>query len=183
MSVINDQLDALSPRDRKLLAGMLVVLGVLIVGVVFFAMNRSLSSKAETISDKKQALALIQAYHTRHEVAEARIAAAEETLREFGDQPASAFLERAATSVEVREQFTVTKQGTEIDGNLARTRYKVELNRVPIVLAHNYIYDIEVSDYPMQIESAAWRIQKRGDERLAQVTLELVTFALEEEAG
>jgi len=180
MSLISDQLDALSPRDRKLLSGLLIFFGLAIVVGVFFVMNRTLSAKASTISDKKEALALIQAYDARFQIAEARIVQAEEKLREYGNQPASAFLERAATTVQVREQFSVAKQGTETEGNLERTRYRVELNRVPVDLSLNYVYDIEVSDYPMEVESASWRIQDRRDERLAILTLELVTFALQE---
>jgi type II secretory pathway component PulM len=180
VGVLSDQLDALSPRDRKLLAGMFLFFGLAFVFVVFFGMNRTLSSNAETITKKKLALLRIQGFHQRSLVAEARLEAAEEKLREYGNQPASAFLERAATQVEVREQFSVEKQGTEIDGNLQRTRYRVELNRVPIDLSLNYVYDIEVSDYPLEIESASWRIQERGGERLASVTIEIVTFALEE---
>ena len=175
---MSEQLDALSPRDRKLLAGLLIFFGLAIVVGAFWGMNRTLSNKAELIADKKLALAKIQGYHARYEVASARLAAAEDTLREYSGQPASAFLERAATAVQVRDKFSVSKQGTETEDNLERTRYRVELSRVPIDLALNYVYDVEVSEYPLEIDSVSWRVTGRPEEKTASLTIEMVTFAL-----
>jgi type II secretory pathway component PulM len=177
---IQGQLDALSPRDRKLLAGLIGAIGLVLVGAVFFTLRGQLSAKAELVTQKKQALELIQAYHTRHLAASARIEAAEATLREYRGQPASAFLERAASTVGVRDKFSVSRQSEEKEGTLQTTRYRVELQRVPIDLSLNYLYDIEVSDYPLEVESAAWRITARSDGKEASLTLEVLAYSLEE---
>ncbi len=180
---LTGQLDALSPRDRRLLASLILAVGLALVVVVFITLRSTLSAKAETVRDKKEALELMQAYHVRHTSASARITAAEERIKGFEGQPADAFLERTATTVGVRDKFSVSRQGEEAEGTLTTRRYRAELSRVPIDLSLNYVYDIEVSDYPLEIESAAWRISRRGEEKEVTLTLELLSYELNEEPG
>jgi hypothetical protein len=172
------QFDALTPRDRKLLAGLLVTFGLIVVVGVGWTLNRTLRAKAELVASRKEALALVQAFADRHAAARMRIQAGSEGGADRNLAP-SAFLERTASTVGVRDQFSVTKLTSETEGALEETRYRVELARVPIDLSHNYLYDVETSGMPLAVETAKWRVTSRGDVKEANLTLELVSYALQ----
>lgn len=177
---IQAQLDQLSPRDRRLLGGLVAFVGLVVVLLVALSLRGALRDKASRVVTQKDTLEAIQDLQGEHAVAAARIEAAEARLREYGDQPLSAYLERSAAAVGLSDELAVSRQQTEVVGGVAQTRYKVDLNRVPYDLALNFIYDIETSGYPLTVESARFRSVTTKDEKQLSVTLEMLAYSLQE---
>lgn len=177
---VQAQLDSLSPRDRRLLAGLFVFGGLLFVVFVAMTLRGRLNDKASRVITQKESLEAVQDLRQEYAVAAAHIEQAEKRLDEYGDQPLSAFLEKAATQLSASEELSVNRQQTDTVNGVEQTRYKVDLRRVNYDVGMNFVYDIETSGYPLRIDSAQFKRVRYKGENMLSVTLELTTFALEE---
>lgn len=178
--VIQNQLDSMSSRDKKLLAGLYCFFGMLFVVVIALSLRGRLDDKASRVVTQKQSLVAIQTLQQDHAVAAARIVAAERRLREFGGKDLSAFVEEKAKVYDVSDELSVNKQQSEQVGGIEQTRYKVDLKRVSYDTALEFIYDIETSGYPLRVDNARFkRVRVKGDV-FVNLTLEITAFSLEE---
>jgi type II secretory pathway component PulM len=178
--LVQAQLDSLSPRDRKLLAGLLGFFGILFVVILALTLRGRLNDKASRVMDQKESLQAIQDLSEEYAVAAAQIEAAEKRLTEFGDQPLSAYLEKTASALGIAEELSVNKQQTEVVGGVEQTKYKVDLRRVEYDMSLNFVYDIETSGYPLRVDSARFKAVKYKGEKLVSLTLELTAYTLQE---
>ena len=171
-------LESLSPRDRKLLAFLVVFLSAVIVGAVLLTLRAWLNDSASRVATQKETLALLQDLGDEYAAAAAQVKAAESRAQEFSGQSLSAYLEKTANKVGVGDQLAVSKLGSEEVGGVPQTRWKVELSRIPLDLGLNFVYDIETSGYPLAVETARVKTTSSRGEVTYSFTLEIVTFEL-----
>jgi type II secretory pathway component PulM len=177
------QLDAMTPRDRKLLAGLVVFFGLVLSTFVVISVRGTLSGEQQRLDAAEDTLQLVELMAAEHANASAKIAAAEERLKQYKGQPASAFLERVAGEAGLREQFTVTQQGSEDVDGLKQTSFRVELRKVQIRSATEFVHAVETSGYPITVDLARFRTATlSGTEgKVIDLTLELTAFTLDQE--
>jgi type II secretory pathway component PulM len=179
-AALEAQVESMSPRDRKLLAGLFVFFAVVICGGAIWYARGVLDAKAKTVRNTKDNVVLFQAMAEQYEQDSEKIAKAEQSLSQYKGQPASAYLEKAAQTAGVRDAFTVTQQGSEVVGSLRQTTYRVELRNVPLESVVGYIHDIETSGYPLSVDLARLKASGGPEGKVISLTLELVSYQLAE---
>lgn len=178
---VEAQLESMSPRDRKLLVGLLAFVSILVLAIVIVMARSSIEARASRVRMAKDNLDLLQAMATEYEVADQKIARAEERLAEYKGQPLSAYMEKTAREMQLQEQLaSVNPQDSEVVGNLRQTSYRVELKKVPLENALAFVSELEMGGYPLAIDLARLRTVNVAGEKMFDVTLEVVAYQLEE---
>ena len=178
---IQGQLDQLSPRDRKLLAGLIVFFELAFVLFVALTLRSTLADKASRIVAQKETFDSMQDLRDEYVVSAAKIDAAEKRVAELGGKELSAYLEEVARKGQIGDELSVNRQQAEVEGGIEQTRYKVELRRVSYDAALLFLWDVETSGYPLRVDSADFKVTKSGEEKVYRLVLELTTFALQTE--
>lgn len=177
---IEAQVELMSPRDRKLLAGLVLFVGFLLtVGFVLFTRGL-VNDKAERVRSAKNDLEILQAMADNYQEAALKVSRAETRLTQFKGQPASAYLEKVARDNSVIEQLTVNQQGTELVGTMRQTTFRAELKKVSVQSAIEFLYDFETSGYPAKVTLARFKPSGTPGEKIIDVSLELVSYQVEE---
>lgn len=174
------QLEALSPRDRKLLAGLLGFGALAFVSVFAYSAYSLLESKSSYVIETKQALVEVQQAQLDYRQAEATFSAHEERLRD--KEPVSAFLEGLAKKHNVSDELkNINAQGNpEFVGTLSQQRYTVEIKKAPQENLFRLLHDLETSGYPASVESADFKAQATREGNLMNLTLELIVLSVGE---
>lgn len=180
---IEAQYEALSPRDRRAIGVLGLFMSVVFVGGLMFTLKTSMDARAESIRLAKVALGNQHALIERHYDAMAIIDAAEKRVKEYEGQAVSTFLEKIATKTAVSEEMSVNKQTSEMEGQVRATRYRVQLRRVGYDKVVAFIYEVEVSGYPVRVESSEIRTQLYKGEKVYNLTLDLVHYEITEGEG
>ncbi len=179
VGAVQAQFDQLSPRDRRLLAGLLAFFGLLFVVFVAMTLRGRLDDKASRVVAHKETLSAMHELQREYAFAAARIEQAEARLREFGSKPLQAYVEETARRVDATDELAVSRQQSEVVQGVEQTRYKVELRRVPLDAAVQFIYDLETGGYPLRVDAADFKTVTVQGEKFVRVTLELTSYALQ----
>lgn len=176
-------LASLSPRDRKLLMLLGVFFAVVLSGILFMVARSDLRSKAEQLRAAKDTYEIMVAMEEIYQESAAKLAASESHLKETQGVRLDAHVEKIAAQTGVSGQLrSVDEQGTSQEGGVKSTRYRVELRKVTLSQAVDFLHDLEVSDYPVQVERANFKTIKADEQTMINLTLELVTMSLKEGA-
>ncbi len=180
MAFVDRQLEALSPRDRMLLVGLLgfgATVFVLVSGYIAYSV---LDSKAMAVIEVKGQVAEMQVLQRKYQAAEGTFKSHEEALR--NKQPVSTFIEGLASKHEITDQLAnINAQGTpEVVGSISQQRYTVEIKKAPQENIFRFLYDLETSGYPVSVEQAVFKAQKTRDGVMMNLTLELMVLSVAE---
>lgn len=181
LAVIERQLDALSPRDRKLLA----VLVLFFVGVAtmmfWWLLHSQLESKASRVRDAKETLAAVRALDSEYQTAAAQFATEKGRLEEYAHQPVTAWVEELAKKHTLETALSAVRQQTAQEvGDITQTRYTVELKKAQQEPLYRFLYDLETSPFPARVEQATFKTATVRKERVMDLTLELVVLSVGE---
>ena len=175
------QLELMSPRDRKLLLGLVgfgTVVGLLLM---VWTLKGALDDKASRVRLAKQNLVTAQQYQAEYRAAAAQLADQESRLLDYKNQPISAKIEAIASQRGVLEQLrSVNENGSEIVGNIKQTSYSVDFKAMPIESAIGFLYDLETDPYPVSVNLADLKVSKGRDGKTMSLTLEVTVFKLAE---
>ena len=180
-ATLERQLEALSPRDRRLLIG-LMTFGTLVgLGLLWYTLYGILDDKASRVRLARENLETAKVLQIEYQKAAASLAAQESRLREFQGKRVSAHLEEIAGRRGVTDNLrAVNEVGAEVVGNIKQTKYSVELKNLAHVDALGFIYELETSGYPVSVELADFRAKKGREGNVLDVNLELLVFSLAE---
>jgi len=175
---VERQLEALSPRDRKLLAGLIAFGGFLFVTGFAYTAYSVLAAKSEYVVDVKEALVEMQQAQRDFQDAEATFSAHEDRLR--NKEPVSAFLEALATKHQVTDQLkNINAQGNpELVGTLSQQRYSVEIKKAPQENLFRFLHELETSGYPASVEQAVFKSQATKEGQMMTLTLDLIVLSV-----
>lgn len=179
MSALSRPFESMSPRDRKLLAGLLSFFGLVFMGLLFFTLKGWVDSRSATLTQKTQKYELLLALQQEYADTLQKVKDGEATVAQHAAKSPSAFLEETASTVGISDALTVSKQGTETIEGVEQTRYKVILRRVTVKQAYAFLGNIETSGYPIRVDTADYTRQFVSGDILLNVTLETKTFAIE----
>ncbi len=176
------QLESLSPRDRRLLLGLLGFGGFLFVFGLWWALSGVLSELGERVRGANDKLGQILVLKTELDQANQRLAAQEDRLAKFRDQPVSAWVEHLAQDHDVQNELrSVDEVDRESEGSLEQIQYKVELKKAQYDPMLDFLYGLESSGYPAQIEVATIKSSLGKDKsRVYDLTLEIVVYQVGE---
>ena len=179
---IDAQLEAMSPRDRKLLIGLFVFMALIFCTFLWVSARSVLNDKASRVEAASDNLELLEAMAGEVSAADARVARGEKRMAQFANTALSAYVEQVARTTGVQEQLSgVNEQGTaEVDGAFRKSRYRVELRRVQLAGALGFIHELESAGYPLSIELARLKTVMDGPNKVVDLTLEIVAFQVQE---
>ncbi len=178
---IERQLESLTPRDRKLLVGLVSFMGLAFVSVLWYSLYTVLDDKASRLRDAKSQLEIVRSLEVEHAAAAAKLEAAESRLAQYKGKRVSAHIEEVAQKRDVQDLLrAVNEVGAEQVGNIKQTTYKVDLKGLDYAAAYGFMYELETSGYPVHIEVADFKRTFVKKEKKLNVNLELVVFSLAE---
>lgn len=180
-AAVERQLESLSPRDRRLLIG-LVSFGTF-VGLAFlwYSLYGILDNKASRVRAARENLETAKVLQAEYQGAAASLAAQESRLRQYEGKRVSAHLEELASKRGVTDNLrAVNESGSEVVGNIKQTKYSVELRNLEHQDAIGFLYELETSGYPASVEVAQFKSKKTREGSVLDLALELVVFSLAE---
>ena len=176
-------LEGLSPRDRKLLIGLVLFGLVILVGGGFFVMSSSLDAKETQLAERRSDLNYVETLAEEYTGSQATLEEIEAELRKSGGQDLSAFLEKAATEVKIAENLDSVREKTVVElGSLEQKNYDVTVSRLTQDQVVDFLYAVEGGDFPLKISSANFKVVKVKGEKLVTLKLDIAAYRLLEGA-
>jgi type II secretory pathway component PulM len=180
---LQNTLLGMTPRDRWLLAG-LVVFGLIVVLVLGgTAMHRSLKGLESDLQSRQQQITMMNELKSSLFGASGKKDEVNAQLAAHKDTTLSAYLEKAADKVQIRDNLKqVRERSTTNIGDLEEKQYTVQLSRLSLDQFGSYLYEIEASGYPLKIRSTKVKTLVVGGQKTLDVTLEVSAYRLMEKA-
>lgn len=179
LSALDAQLDSLSARDRKLFMGLLVGLALFVVGLSSWWLRTSLDSAASDVIAAKQDLQVAYALQEEYLRADAEVKKQEERLRAAPPQSLRTYVEALASKHGVGKELRgVTKEGSTENNGITVTTYQVEFRMVSLEPLLKVLKDMEMSQYPLKVEDAAFTTKLFKQEQTIDLTLEVLVYSL-----
>lgn len=183
-STIESQLEKLSPRDKKLLAGLAMFFGIgalVLLTVTLVGLQRSLESD---VRDAKSILMQVQTQQAAYDIADAKLKAQEARLGQFEGTALSAHVEALADEMGIKDGLKDAQRQEQIDENgVRKTKWKVVLKGRTYDEAVQFLLRLENSGYPLTVENARMRKVTVKREPAVDLTLDLYTYKMLEKAG
>ncbi len=182
LAYVEQQLEMLSPRDRRLLVGLVLFFAVVFIGGYWYFLNGMLNDKAARVRDAKQALVVVNELDTELRKHRETFKQQEARLREYSKQPVSPWIEGLATKHTIIEQLrSVNEVASEpVSAVVKRTTYTVEFKRAPQEQLYRFLYDLETSSFPASVEEAIFDVSYLKKEKFMDLSLELAVLSLTE---
>jgi type II secretory pathway component PulM len=180
---VERQLESLSPRDRRLLVGLIAVFTLVFIVAVWWTLSGILSRQAATVKAAKEKLGQMQQLQTEYQGAQETLKAQEGRLAQFKDEPVGAWVEKLAQEQNVIQQLRAVNETTsETVGGLTQTHFKVQLSRAEYDPMLDFLYALETSGYPASVEVASIHASSLGKDKgkVYDLTLEIVVYSLAE---
>ena len=155
--------------------------GLLFLLGFWWLLHGLLESEASRVREAKEHLSRILDLQTEYRAATARFDAQRDRLAESSSTPVSAFVEELATEHGLNSQLSaVRQQQSEEIGDVAQTRYTVELKKAMQEPLYRFLFALETSGYPARVEQATFKTTAVKGEKLMDLTLELVVLSVKE---
>ena len=150
---VNNLLDSMSPRDRRLLLFMVTTIVVVLTLIAVIQAKKHLRYLEQEIGRKEQQLELVQAETERYQTLKQQISAIEKQLRENPDFNLTAFLEREADKLGMSEAISINTRGETAKEGFLETLVNVKLRKRSLVDIVRYLYAIETAPQHLVIKS------------------------------
>lgn len=174
----------MSPRDRRLFAGLVIGVLLFVVGGAGWVAKRYLADLRARVSDEEQTLQLIDAMAADYESSTKDIARIEDELRRHSGEELSPFMEKAAGKVGIGDNLKAVREkgAPRTDGNLETRTFSVELSGVTLQQLVDFLYEVEATSYPLQITSTRVKASGQAGARVLAVSMEVSAFRLTDAA-
>jgi hypothetical protein len=178
---VDRTLDSLSPRDRRLLVGLVLVFVALMTFGYWWLLSGLQEDRASRVRSAKEVYAAISEDAKRLEVANRQFQSQEGRLREAASRPVTAWVEELAKTHTLDQQLAkVTQTGAEAIGDLTQTKYTIELKKAPQELVYRFLYDLESSDFPASVDSAKFKVSLVKSDKMLDATFDIVVLSVGE---
>jgi hypothetical protein len=176
---VEEQLEALSPRDRRLLVGLVLFVLFVLTGGFWYLLHGALEDKASRVTTAKEAYARIQKLEAEYRQADATFQAQKSRLEQSGRQPVTTWVEDLANRHQLRDALSAVRETTrEQVGDIQQIRYTVEMKRAAQEPLYRFLYELETSGFPAKVETAAFRVASVRNEKLMDLTLDIVVLSI-----
>ncbi len=183
-----DALADMSPRDRSLLAGLLIAFPLVIVLGGAWWMNSTLSELEGRVTSYNDTLHLIRVMAEDHAEATDRVAEAEAKLKGHDATDLSAYLEQAAGKVGISDKLASVRERSAASSAFVEEKlYAVKLSKLSLEEMATFLFEVETAGYPLQIRSLKVKTRTKRGEKELSVDLDVTAYRViegpEEEAG
>jgi type II secretion system (T2SS) protein M len=177
---VESQIEALTPRDRLLLVGLILFVVALGTGGFWYLLHHELQDKASRVRAAKETYEHVTALETQYKEADARFTSQKDRLEQYSKQPVSAWVEDLANKHELGTLLSaVSEKGTEQVGDITQTRYTVEIKRAPQEALFRFLRDLETSGFPARVDTANFKVVTvHGKDKAMDLTLEILVLSL-----
>ena len=182
---MQDILAGMSPRDRLLVLGLVVVFSLTAVIGTIVVMSKTLTELEDTLAQKEQDLNSIQLMQAERADILARSSVIEKNLEQFASTDLSAFLEQSARKVNIQDKLNFVREtASNTDGVLSEKRFSVSLSNLNQEEIARFLFGVETSGYPLKIRSCNIKTRKKKGEITLEMTLDIASYKLvSEEEG
>ena len=180
---VQDSLSGLSPRDRKLLALLVVLLAFSALSGVGYLMRSSMKNLESMVEYREETLlqARVMATEYQSNVETANLIL--EKLEEHRGANLSAYLEKTAQSVGISDRLDSVKEtSSSQNGDLEEKIYAAQLSKLSLEDATNFIFEIENSGFPLVVRNARFKTRKHSGEKKVKLVLDIASYQLTTEA-
>lgn len=174
---VRAQIEQLPPRSRTLLGVLLILLGLVWMGALYWYTSTSLTGQEEDLASRNKTLQQLQLKQVQFRKAQELIASAEQRLGAQKQNP-STFIETKASEHGVREMLrSIDRLSSEDRGSLKETRYRVTLQKAPLEGTIELIHDIESAGF-MTTENVTYTSKFVKGDRMLTSTIDLIAYEL-----
>jgi hypothetical protein len=131
------------------------------------------------IDTRKGQLSMVQEMQREWREGQATLGQLEEKVTAHAATSFSAFLEKCADRVAIRDNLKQVKElSTATTDTLEERQYAVTVSRVTLDQLVGFLYEVETAGYPLRVLSTKIKTAVVGGQSLLDVTLEISSFRL-----
>ena len=177
---IKDSLASMTPRDRMLLAGTFGTIFIIAAIIGIYYLLSSLTSMKEELASVKSYTQQIQLLGSELKDVKNRRSELEQKVNEQKSTDLSAFLSKSTQKANIKDKILdrVKEKSSANMGLFTQKSYSVPLRELSLKDFTSFLFAIETSDYPFEIQNCSIRTRKRGEEQKLRVELDIVTYQL-----
>jgi hypothetical protein len=181
---VTDAMGEMSPRDRKLLTGLLVVGVVALIGGSGWWVNGRLNDMQARLDDRSETLRLIGVMADDEKLNAEKAGQIEAELKRHSGTDLSTYMEQTAEKVGVRDRLDSVKEKQAIvDGNLEEKLYAVALSKLTVTEMSKLVKELESNGYPLKVRSLKLKTRNSGDEKLIDMNLDISAWRVVDDAA
>jgi len=172
-------LEGLTPRDRMLLYLLVIAGTTALVVLGGLGLRGNLDRLQGEIDTRKGQLSMVQEMQREWREGQATLGQLEEKVTAHAATSFSAFLEKCADRVAIRDNLKQVKElSTATTDTLEERQYAVTVSRVTLDQLVGFLYEVETAGYPLRVLSTKIKTAVVGGQSLLDVTLEISSFRL-----
>ncbi len=182
---VRGALEGMSARDRALLYLMVIFFTLVGLGLGTMAVRGHLNRLEETLDTRRGQLAMVREMALEYEDGTEQLAEVESKLRTHEGTTLSAFLEKSADKVQIRDSLKQVKErsSTTLE-SLEEKQFTAQLRPVTLEQLVGFLYEVETSGYPLLIKTLTAKTITISGVKNLDVTLDISAYKLlEEEAA
>ena len=178
-------LEGMSPRDRALLYLMVIFFTMVGLGLGTMGLRSHLNRLEETLDTRRGQLALVREMAIEYSDGTEQLVEVEDKLRTYRGTTLSAFLEKSADKVQLRDSLKQVKERTSTTlDSLEEKQFTAQLRPVTLEQLVGFLYEVETSGYPLLIKTLTAKTITISGAKSLDVTLDISAYKLlEEEAA
>ena len=182
---LRSTLEGMSARDRALLYLLLIFFIVVGLGLGTMGVRSHLNGLDEMLGTRRGQLAMVKEMSGDYADGTVQLAELEEKLGQHSGTTLSAFLEKSADSVQIRDSLKQVKErsSTTLE-SLEEKQYTAQLRPVSLEQLVGFLYEVETSGYPLLIKTMTAKTITISGVKTLDVTFDISAYKLlEEEAA
>jgi type II secretory pathway component PulM len=175
-------LEGMSARDRAMLYILVIFFTLVGLGLGTMAVKSHLARLDETLSTRRGQLTMVKEMAFEYEEGTLQLEELEEKLTTHKGTTLSAFLEKSADSVQIRDSLKQVKErsSTTLE-SLEEKQFTAQLRPVSLEQLVGFLYEVETSGYPLLIKTLSAKTIKISGTKTLDVTLDISAYKLLEE--
>jgi len=176
---VRSTLEGMSARDRALLYLMVIFFIVVGIGLGTMGIRSHLNRLDETLDTRRSQLAMVREMAVEYADGTEQLAEVEDKLRAHEGTTLSAFLEKSADKVQLRDSLKQVKErsSTTMD-TLEEKQYTAQLRPVTLEQLVGFLYEVETSGYPLLIKTLTAKTITISGVKNLDVTLDISAYKL-----
>lgn len=177
---IEGQLEVMSPRDKRLAAGLIVFVGLLALSIMTYTLVSLQRNMESQVRQAKSLLVDVQTKQAEYEQIAATLKAQEARLAEFDGKALSAYVEELANDMGISEGLRDAQRLEQIEEDgLTSTKWKIVLKGRTYDESIQFLHRLETDGYPLRVETARMRQVMVKRDKAVDLTVEVFTFKVE----
>lgn len=173
----------MSPRDRTLFLGLLVLGYAGAIGMTLWLTNTAVGDARSRVDAREVALSRLQLLEAQYLENAGTVEQIEALLRENANQDFQAYVEKAAQKAGISGNLkAVREKGMTQDGTLQVKTFNVEVDKVTLQQLTDFLYAVEAGGFPLRINTSRIKASGQPAAKLVTASLEIHAYRLEESA-